>query len=65
MADDFWGCPYTGGRQLCTPECLLFVRNHSTVSGRRMENYCKKFGRVDRLTGSDLAAQLSREEGVD
>lgn len=65
MADDFWNCPKTGGQQPCNPSCLLFVRNHSNVKGKAMPNYCKEYGPIDRLTGSNLAAQLNHEEGGD
>lgn len=60
MADDFGGCPNTGGEKPCNPLCLLFVRNHSSLKGKHYENYCRKYGQVDR---SASLTRLNQEEG--
>lgn len=57
MADDFLNCPNTGGITPCNPGCVLFVRNHSDLRGRRHENKCRKYGNVDK----DAAIQMKKQ----
>lgn len=63
MADDFWCCPYTGGKEPCSPACVLFVREHNqgyltydpAVTGvPKVPNYCRTFGRVDKTEATTI-----------
>lgn len=56
MADDFFNCPNTGGKEPCNPNCLLFIREHNRgyttyspdIPVEKVPNSCRQYGRVDR-----------------
>lgn len=59
MADDFWHCPNTGGEKPCNPACILFVREHTDIEGKRRPNYCRTHGTVDKILSAE---RLTAEE---
>jgi hypothetical protein len=44
MTDDFWNCPFTGGKVVCDPSCVVFIRD-----GPDGAPYCRKFGLVSKV----------------
>jgi hypothetical protein len=61
MVDDFWGCPYTGGKVVCDPICKNFVREHFGKEGRPRPSYCRQFGLISKI---DEITVVKSEDGV-